>query len=182
MKPTGKDDSPGRWSHDAGRNARSVWSIATQPFPEAHFATFPEELPRRCIVAGTSERGCCAACGAPWVRQVERVRTVDGVPAELPAARSTSKRTPRNTPGIGHNRFRTGIRELGWMPGCDCTSAFDTAPCVVLDPFAGSGTVGAVATGLGRSFVGVELNPEYADMARGRIHRDGAPLFTAEGR
>src|SRR5258708_36651491 len=53
-----------------GRNARSVWTIATQPYPDAHFATFPEELPRRCILAGTSARGCCPECGAPWVREV----------------------------------------------------------------------------------------------------------------
>ena len=38
----------------ATRNARSVWSIATQPYPEAHFATFPEELPSRCIRAGSA--------------------------------------------------------------------------------------------------------------------------------
>jgi DNA modification methylase len=36
-----------------GRNCRDVWTIATQPYPEAHFATFPEELPRRCILAGS---------------------------------------------------------------------------------------------------------------------------------
>lgn len=36
------------------RNARSVWSIATQPYPDAHFATFPEELARRCILAGSA--------------------------------------------------------------------------------------------------------------------------------
>lgn len=36
------------------RNARTVWSITTQPYPEAHFATFPEELPRRCILAGSA--------------------------------------------------------------------------------------------------------------------------------
>ena len=35
------------------RNARSVWTIATQPYPQAHFATFPEELARRCILAGS---------------------------------------------------------------------------------------------------------------------------------
>jgi len=39
----------------------------------------------------------------------------------------------------------------------------------VLDPFAGSGTVGAVATGCGRDFVGIEINPEYAALARDRI-------------
>ncbi len=36
------------------RNARSVWEIATQSFTGAHFATFPEELGRRCILAGSA--------------------------------------------------------------------------------------------------------------------------------
>lgn len=40
---------------------------------------------------------------------------------------------------------------------------------VVLDPFAGSGTTGVVAGGLGRRFVGIELNPDYVAMARRRI-------------
>jgi tRNA/tmRNA/rRNA uracil-C5-methylase (TrmA/RlmC/RlmD family) len=52
-------------------------------------------------------------------------------------------------------------------------------PCIVLDPFCGSGTVGLVAARLGRSFVGIELNPEYAEMARNRIRDDG-PLFNVE--
>jgi DNA modification methylase len=45
-----------RWPN-AGRNVRTVWEIPTQPYPEAHFATFPEELVRRCILAGCPERG-----------------------------------------------------------------------------------------------------------------------------
>ena len=53
-----------------GRNARTVWSIATQGFPGAHFATFPEKLVEPCILAGTSERGVCGKCGAPWMRTV----------------------------------------------------------------------------------------------------------------
>jgi len=44
-----------------GRNARSVWDITTKGYPGAHFATFPPELPERCIKAGTSERGVCSA-------------------------------------------------------------------------------------------------------------------------
>lgn len=36
-----------------GANARSVWTIPTMPYKGAHFATFPEELARRCIVAGS---------------------------------------------------------------------------------------------------------------------------------
>ena len=79
------------------RNARTVWTIATQPFKGAHFATFPEELARRCILAGSA-------------------------------------------------------------PG-------DT----VLDPFGGSGTVGAVAVKWQRNAVLAELNPDYCELARRRI-------------
>jgi DNA modification methylase len=37
----------------AGRNLRTVWRFTTQPYPEAHFATFPPELAERCILAGS---------------------------------------------------------------------------------------------------------------------------------
>lgn len=40
-----------------GANKRSVWTIATAPFSEAHFATFPEELPETCIKAGCPSGG-----------------------------------------------------------------------------------------------------------------------------
>lgn len=40
-----------------GRNMRTVWNIATKGIKEAHFATFPEELVRRCILAGCPENG-----------------------------------------------------------------------------------------------------------------------------
>jgi DNA modification methylase len=58
----------------AGRNRRSVWTIATEPYPDAHFATFPEKLVEPCILAGTSERGACPACWAPWARDVKGER------------------------------------------------------------------------------------------------------------
>jgi DNA modification methylase len=83
-------------TNEAGRNKRTVWTIATQPYAEAHFATFPEEIPKLCILAGS----------------------------------------------------RVG----------------DT----VLDPFAGSGTVGQVALELGRRAVLIELNPAYVELARSR--------------
>jgi DNA modification methylase len=47
---------------------------------------------------------------------------------------------------------------------------------VVLDPFGGSGTTGLVADRLQRDAILIELNPEYAEMARRRIEADG-PLF-----
>ena len=51
---------------------------------------------------------------------------------------------------------------------------------VVLDPFGGSGTVGLVASRLGRDAILIELNPEYAEMAERRIHED-APMFANVG-
>lgn len=79
------------------RNRRSVWSINTIPYSEAHFATFPPELVEPCVRAGS--------------------RPLD----------------------------------------------------LVLDPFFGSGTVGEVCLRLNRKFVGIELNPEYADIAKRRL-------------
>lgn len=94
------------WEGDT-RNRRSVWTVQTQPFAGAHFATFPEALVEPCIMAGS----------------------------------------------------RTGD--------------------LVLDPFTGSGTTGAVASRLGRDFVGCELNPAYVEIARARIG-SAAPLFASE--
>jgi tRNA/tmRNA/rRNA uracil-C5-methylase (TrmA/RlmC/RlmD family) len=56
----------------------------------------------------------------------------------------------------------------GWTPGCEC-AAGDPVPCTVLDPFAGSGTTLAVANSIGRASIGIELKPEYVELARKRI-------------
>jgi len=52
-----------------GRNRRSVWSIAPSGFRGKHFATFPLKLVEPCILAGTSAKGCCPSCGAPYQRE-----------------------------------------------------------------------------------------------------------------
>ena len=88
----------------AGRNKRSVWTVTTQPFKEAHFATFPPALIEPCILAGCPTGG------------------------------------------------------------------------TVLDPFGGAGTTGLVADRHKRSAILIELNPEYAAMAKRRIQGD-SPLF-----
>lgn len=44
------------------RNARDVWTIASEPYDGAHFATFPRELARRCILAGCPEGGAVLDC------------------------------------------------------------------------------------------------------------------------
>ena len=152
-----------------GRNIRTVWTVATRPFKGAHFATFPPKLVEPAILAGTSERGCCPSCGAPWGRRVSRQRTLDGKPAgDLGAFRNSSRDAPHTAQGVGHWRLGTAVASVGWEPSCACGVA-ETIPCTVLDPFAGSGTTGLVATQHGRRFIGIDLNPAYVVMAADRL-------------
>lgn len=163
------------------RNKRSVWTLAPEPYAGAHFAVMPTKLVIPCVQAGTSERGCCPACGAPWRRVTDRTRTLDGAPcATLPPVRNTDQRAPSTATGIGQGRIATTSVARGWTPGCAC-GRVDVAPCTVLDPFAGSGTVGAVAIGRQRAAVLVELNPAYAAIARARCLDAEGPLFAAYG-
>ena len=161
------------------RNIRSVWKIPTRPFRGAHFAVFPPTIPERCILAGTSEHGACAQCGAPWVRVLERA-SVNLSNAAKAGTVVEGKEHPTSQVREGHD-VRNGptSRNMtkGWKPTCDCGAAVE--PCVVLDPFSGSGTAGMVALSLDRSFLGLELNAEFVEMARARIEAD-APLFNRE--
>jgi DNA modification methylase len=169
-----------RFANPAGRNIRSVWSIATEPFPGAHFATFPKKLVEPCVKAGTSEKGCCPECGAPWERVTRYAHTPknNGTTATNRAHNSamgiTSGAQSATRPVSGRVGLATPKIEMGWQPMCE--HATEAVPSVVLDPFCGSGTTGLVALRLGRSFIGIELNPDYAEMARHRI-ADDAPLF-----
>jgi DNA modification methylase len=166
----------------SGRNMRSVWTIATAPFPGSHFATFPPALVEPCIKAGTSEKGACPACGAPWVRLREPTEEYREVLERANQRGDWYPRTGTNEKredGTKHGKLEGGIRPdyrtTGWEPSCPC-DAGEPVPCVVLDPFGGAGTVGLVADRLGRDAILIELNPEYAAMARKRITND-APLF-----
>ena len=149
------------------RNKRTVWTIATQPYSEAHFATFPEKLVEPCIRAGTSERGNCAECGKPWVRVVEK--------GELEKPRTTRDYAIGVIPGRNKASRMNSVdmevipsKTIGWKPSCSCDTEETTAP-IILDPFFGSGTVGLVAKKLNRDYIGIELNPEYIEMAEKRI-------------
>jgi DNA modification methylase len=159
-----------------GRNRRSVWTIATEPYPEAHFATFPEALVAPCILAGTSERGACAACGAPWERETSstlRSSTYgDSERADRPKSNDQKgAATQFGTRGFAE-RMRKSVETTGWCPTCAC-GADATVANLVLDPFAGSGTVGAVAERLGRRWVAVDLKPDYLGMAKRRTAQRG---------
>lgn len=161
---------PEYWEYDGTRNARNVWTITTKPFSDAHFATFPPELPEQCIRAGTSERGCCSACGAPRPRLVEKARMRDGNPLTTSWEIDSGGRRLGSS-GVGHWRDTTKTQTTGWGTTCSCDA--DSVPCTILDPFFGAGTTGLVADRLGRNCIGIELNPEYADIARRRLQKDG---------
>ena len=120
------------------RNRRTVWSVASTPFREAHFATMPEGLVTPCVLAAAPEGGACLACGSP----------------------------------------RRRGSTVAWEPICSCNAGFE--PCLVLVPFCGSGTVGVVAQHLGRNFIGIDLNPDYVEMAQARIARAQPGLRFAE--
>ena len=163
-----------------GRNLRTVWTIPTQPYKEAHFATYPEKLVSPCIKAGTSERGCCATCGAPWEREVQKPDMKDRplrseAKQEGERIHSGFDGYPQSA-GQAYQKWRNENPNTttGWHP--TCAHPGTPIPATVLDPFCGSGTTGVVALSLGRRFLGIELNPEYVKMAERRIG-DVMPLF-----
>jgi DNA modification methylase len=140
------------------RNARSVWTIATFPFPGPHYATFPPELARRCILAGCPAT-VCATCGKPWIPVTEATGHIGRREA---AHAANGRPTKCDSTGWAPARRRTGQ----WQSTCDC--AADTMAGTVLDPFSGSGTTVYVAHGCGRRGIGLELNAKDCKMAQER--------------
>jgi hypothetical protein len=179
------------------RNARSVWTIATEPNALAicrvcdafwergaprehcgqpvvhHFAAFPRELVCRMILAGTSERGVCAECGAPWVREMSEPPNIHpGDSGRSKAQGNIQRGEGRDDKAVGtiiRERFQAGRERqtLGWNSSCECDC--EPVPATILDPFAGSGTSLLVARSLGRHAVGIELNERYCAMTRARL-------------
>ena len=148
------------------RNKRSVWTLSSKPFKEAHFATFPETLIEPMILAGTSEHGCCAVCGIPHERVTEKesIAKTDPVGKNLELVADGSCND-----GNGSMGYTTTT--LGWNPACTCSST--AIPCTVLDPFSGAATSGKVALEHGRNYIGIELNTEYQEIARKRLSDAG---------
>jgi len=154
-----------------GRNKRNVWSIASQPYSEAHFATMPPKLVEPCILAGTSPRAC-ESCGAPRKRQVEHTPMII---APGPKAGGYGSRT-NGLSGTMVDLDET--RTVGWEPSCQHKSE-GSGKCVVLDPFLGSGTTAMVALQLSRAYIGIELNPTYINLANKRLETIQPVLWEA---
>lgn len=152
----------------------------------SHFATFPEALVEPFVKAGTSERGCCRQCGAPWVRVVEK---------EYGQDLSSTKHIAGGDRSIGQGcegtqrRAHVNSTTTGWVPGCGCPGEdgdhpgsacadednWPVIPCTVLDCFSGTGTTGIVALAHGRKYIGMELNQDYHALAEYRIGRSQQP-------
>ncbi len=130
----------------------------------SHFATFPPDLVLPCVLAGTSARGCCPKCGAPWRRLVDRAYDNPGRRATN-GPRSLSRRD--ETAGFPV-RLELACWTVGWAPACACPSS-EPVPCTVLDPFCGSGTALVVAAKNGRDAIGVDLQRQYVPFIQHRL-------------
>lgn len=194
---------PGNYS-GCEASLRSVWRIPTQAYPGAHYATFPERLVMPPMLTATSERGACPACAAPWARIVEKSWMGDwnpgpgsNGPGKVNAQSadrkgyqtrsayevgSTAHRLAllRQQARAGGDEYAAQTRTVAWRPSCGC-DAGDPVPCIVLDPFAGAGTVGIVAYKMGRSFVGIDLAGGDADLG-GHTAHDRIDAIRAGGR
>ena len=171
----GKNTDPGKEAFRTitpTRNRRSVWTVTTKPYPGSHYATFPPDLIEPCILAGTSEKGVCPKCGAPWERVVEKGltahdgKTETGYQEGMTANRLALLRQAARERGGEYSNQSTTI---GWQPTCDC-GIEETVPATVLDPFAGSGTTLMVARKHGRNGIGLDLSFDYLNTnARERL-------------
>jgi DNA modification methylase len=160
-------------SPDGKVNLRSIWSIPTQSFREAHYAVYPEKLVENCLKAGTSEHGCCSQCGVPYSRILDKKSiSRDELPKDHPDFRPTryDRKSKDNTYSNGGGQRLISSRTTGWKAGCSCENS-KIVPCVVLDPFNGAATTGLVAIKNGRKYIGVDLNPEFIKISDTRLRK-----------
>lgn len=138
---TNRNDQNRSYEHNGKRNKRSVWTTSVSRFEGSHWATFPVELIEPCILAATSEKGCCPKCKTPWNRILKKGRDENDMPT------------------------LTGNL---WEPGCSC-GIERTEACLVLDPFSGASTTGVVCAKNHRDYVAIDVNKEYLELARKRL-------------
>ena len=144
---------------NAGKNPGDFWSINTQPFPEAHFAVFPDKLCEKPILAGCPAE-VCKHCGMARVR-------ILGNGEKITSGGFGSKTADHVglSPSSGIRSKTWNVYEtIGWSD-CQCEGEDKYQPGIILDPFGGSGTVSIEAEKLGRSSIYIDIKKDYCEMA-----------------
>lgn len=150
------------------RNKRSVWTLGPESYSGSHYAVMPTKLVEPCVLAGTSAKGCCAKCLAPYERVVERNNPTGIIDDPLMPKSNGGNQDSRSLHRNGGGVYSTATT-LGWAATCQCQA--DVIPCTVLDPFAGSGTTLAVALKFGRRAIGIDLDERNMKLVHDRIAR-----------
>jgi len=165
----GGNKTIGETYNPLGRNPGDVWDITIEPFPESHFAVFPEKLVEPMIKSGCPE-WVCKECGKGRERIVEIERPSDYDPSCVVEYSDMVHPDWHNRPvsKIFQDTLKTKRETIGWTE-CNCNLNDKWTSGTVLDPFLGSGTTMKVARHLGRSCIGIELNPDYIKMAMKRV-------------
>ena len=158
---SGNYDKEGNLIGDGMANKKSVWTVTTKPYSEAHFATYPPDLIVDCIKAGCPEY-VCNKCGKARDRILETETVIRKRPENFGRYREINGQ-PHPSKG-GTITTQIGITD------CGCNAGF--SPGIVLDPFMGAGTTAMVARKLNRNYVGFELNPEYIRIAQNRLQTE----------
>ncbi len=145
-----------------GRIARDVWTINTQGRRDAHFATFPDELPRRAILAACPQF-VCDGCGFMRKKQYNKLK-VDTRPG-LNNGNGKSGGSADPNAKFHNSELSTKRQHILRMPAdelthCTCSNT-KWRPGVVLDPFCGRGTTCIIARMLGRDYIGIDLNRNF---------------------
>jgi hypothetical protein len=160
-----------------------------QPYKEAHFATFSPRLITPMILAGTSPRAC-EICGTPWERVVEKGAPLDDWKKACGAdsngeykgrAQKDYEKARAENASEVKKRILAGMlkrKTTGWQPTCTCKENSGKARCIVLDPFAGSGTTLYVAEQYGRDSIGIELSDEYCKLIHKRMDKMQMNIFS----
>jgi DNA modification methylase len=145
-----------------GRNKRCVWKVPPKPFPEAHFAVYPEELIETPIKAGCP-KFICRKCG----KAREKVYNPTGNYIVQGGYGSKTAEHIGASPTSSLLTKKVQEKQFVVYTTCNCNAGFESG--IVLDPFMGSGTTALVALKQQKRFVGIELNPQYIEIAYKRI-------------
>ena len=164
-----RERKPGEFMNEKGKNPGDVIKQTTQPFPEAHFAVYPPDLCEKPIKSSCPKK-VCVECGKPYEREVERPSAPDDVFTNT--SRTGNCKSMASGEGSGQKlqewREKHPPKFKGWEKTCDCDTD-ETKSGVVLDPMCGAGSTLKKAEELGRNYIGIEINSEYANMAKRRV-------------